>query len=136
RRYPDLTVHRLVDGLASHNGPAAFPGDVELAAAGQHCSRTERRAEQAERELVKIKLLTYMSQRIGDEFEAIITGVQDWGFFCQALEVPAEGLVHVSTLDDDTYSYDATAHQLSGRRSGGQYRLGAKVRVVVAHVDV
>ncbi|HEY2253686.1 MAG TPA: S1 RNA-binding domain-containing protein, partial [Planctomycetaceae bacterium] len=90
----------------------------------------------AERELIKVKLLTYMSHRIGDEFDAVITGVQDWGFFCQAVEIPAEGLVHVSTLDDDNYRYDPAAHLLEGRRAGRQYRMGASVRVVVAHVDV
>lgn len=135
RRYPDLTVHRLIDRLvARQNTP--YPGEAELTVMGEHCSRAERRAEQAERELVKVKLLTYMSHRIGDEFDAIVTGVQDWGFFCQAVEVPAEGLVHVSTLDDDQYYYEAGAHQLTGRRSGRQYRLGARVRVIVAHVDV
>jgi ribonuclease R len=135
RRYPDLTVHRLLDRLAARKD-LPHPGESELLVMGEHCSRTERRAEQAERELVKVKLLTYMSHRIGDEFEAIVTGVQEWGFFCQAIEVPAEGLVHVSTLDDDHYYFEAAAHQLTGRRSGRQYRLGAKVRVVVAHVDV
>ncbi len=135
RRYPDLTIHRLVDRLVAHE-KLPHPGFAELVVAGEHCSRTERRAEQAERELVKVKLLTYMSNRVGDEFEAIVTGVQDWGFFCQAIEVPAEGLVHISTLDDDQYDYDGVAHQLCGRRSGRQIRLGAKVRVVVAHVDV
>ena len=136
RRYPDLTIHRLVDRMAARKTDTPFPGFAELTASGQHCSRTERRSEQAERELIKVKLLTYMSSRIGDEFDAVITGVQDWGFFCQAVEVPAEGLVHVSTLDDDNYKYDAAAHLLEGRRAGRQYRLGASVRVVVAHVDV
>jgi ribonuclease R len=136
RRYPDLTVHRLIDRLVTGNRDKAPTGEVELAAQAEHCSRTERRAEQAERELVKIKLLTYMATRIGDEFEAIITGVQDFGFFCQAIEIPAEGLVHVTTLDDDFYDFDATVHQLVGRRSARQYRLGARVKVVVAHVDV
>jgi ribonuclease R len=135
RRYPDLTVHRLLDRLVTGKDHPRT-GESELFVMGEHCSRTERRAEQAERELVKVKLLTYMSHRIGDEFEAIVTGVQEWGFFCQAVEVPAEGLVHVSTLDDDHYYFEAAAHQLTGRRSGRQYRLGAKVRVVVAHVDV
>lgn len=135
RRYPDLMIHRLVGALANGTLKAA-PGEVELTAAGQHCSRTERRAEQAERELVKVKLLTYMSTRIGEEFEAIITGVQDFGFFAQAVDVPAEGLIHVSTLDDDHYYFEQVAHTLVGRRSGRQFRLGNRVAVIVAHVDV
>jgi ribonuclease R len=136
RRYPDLMIHRLVGALADGALKKPPAGEVALTAAGQHCSRTERRAEQAERELVKVKLLTYMSTRIGEEFEAIITGVQDFGFFAQAVEVPAEGLVHVSTLDDDHYYYEQGAHTLVGRRSGRQFRLGNRVAVVVAHVDV
>src|SRR5258708_16886757 len=84
RWYPDLTIHRLVDRMAAAKKDTPFPGFAELTASGQHCSRTERRSEQAERELIKVKLLTYMSNRIGDEFDAVITGVQDWGFFCQA----------------------------------------------------
>jgi ribonuclease R len=135
RRYPDLTIHRLLDRIIRKDKSLPAPGVVELIVAGEHCSRTERRAEQAERELVKVKLLNYMSSRIGDEIEAIITGVQDWGFFCQGVAIPAEGLVHVSTLDDDYYTYDAPGHLLEGRRSGKQYRLGSRVRVVVAHVD-
>jgi ribonuclease R len=136
RRYPDLTIHRLLDRIVKRDKEVPVPGIVELTVAGEHCSRTERRAEQAERELVKVKLLTHMASRVGDEIEAIITGVQDWGFFCQGVEVPAEGLVHVSTLDDDYYSFEMAHHLLEGRRSGRQYRLGARVRVVVAHVDV
>ncbi|MGQ0635296.1 MAG: ribonuclease R [Planctomycetaceae bacterium] len=136
RRYPDLTVHRLIDRLIAGELHRSPEGPVELAAAAEHCSRTERRAEQAERELVKVKLLTYMSGRIGETYDAVITGVADFGFFCQALEVPAEGLVQVTTLDDDHYYFDQAAHTLVGRRSGRTYRLGDKTRVVVARVDV
>lgn len=136
RRYPDLTIHRLIGVLAKQDSEAAVPGMHELVMAGKHCSQTERRAEQAERELVKVKLLTYMADRVGEEYSAIITGAQEFGFFCQAIEIPAEGLVHVSSLDDDFYYYDQAAHALIGRRSGGQYRLGDEVRVIVARVDV
>jgi ribonuclease R len=101
-----------------------------------HCSTTERRAEQAERELVKIKLLTYLAGRVGDELDAVITGVQDYGFFCQGIDIPAEGLVHSTTFDDDRYDYDAVSHTITGRRGDRRYRLGDKVRVVIAHVNV
>lgn len=136
RRYPDLTVHRLLGELVQKGEIKQHEGMVELTTQGEWCSMTERRAEQAERELVKVKLLTYLVNRIGDEFEAIITGVQDYGFFCQAVEVPAEGLVHASTLDDDFYKFDSKAQTLSGHRHGHEYRLGDRVRVVVARVDV
>jgi ribonuclease R len=136
RRYPDLTVHRLVGEIAAKKKPRRAPKMVELVSLGKHCSATERRAADAERELVKVKLLTYMASRVGEELDAMITGVQDFGIFCQGVEIPAEGLVHVSALSDDYYYYEAVSHSLIGRRSGRQLRLGDKVRVVVAHVDV
>jgi ribonuclease R len=89
----------------------------------------------AERELIKVKLLDYLSQRIGIELEVIITGVADYGFFAQAEELPVEGLVHVSTLTDDYYHFDETSHSLIGRRTHRRYRLGDKVKVNVVRVD-
>jgi ribonuclease R len=134
RRYPDLTVHRLLDRWL-RTGRAG--GNVtELTALGEHCSLTERRADLAERELVKLKLLTYLSERIGMELEVIITGVADYGFFGQAERLPVEGLVHISTLPDDYYYYEEGTHTLIGRRSGRRYRLGDRVRVVVVRVDL
>ncbi len=109
---------------------------TELTALGEHCSKMERRAEMAERELVKLKLLTYLNERVGTEMEAVITGVADYGFFAQAETLPVEGMVHVSTLADDYYYYEEATHSLTGRRSGQRYRLGDKVRVVVARVDL
>lgn len=137
RRYPDLLVHRLLDGLmTARRRHAAGPGPDELQVAGEHCSRTERRAEQAERELIKIKLLTYLSGKIGQNFSAVITGVAEYGFFCLLEEIPAEGLVHLSTLDDDLYDFDRAAQAIVGRRSGRRHQLGEAVEVVVARVDV
>ena len=175
RRYPDLTIHRLIDALVRSASPPGLQTtadsiptdgttpksqsprrrkakeaanttsvskgsdrepDASLVVTAFHCSRTERRAEQAERELVKIKLLTYLAGRVGEEFDAVITGVQEYGFFCQGIEIPAEGLVHSTTLDDDRYDFDAVSHTITARRSGHRYRLGDKVRLIVAHVDV
>jgi ribonuclease R len=136
RRYPDLLIHRLFALLCPHHGKPHHPSFETLKIAGEQTSRTERRAAEAERELIKIKLLTYLSTRIGAKFEAIITGVQDYGFFCQCIEIPAEGLVHVATLPDDFYQYEPTEHALSGRRAGNSYRLGDRVRVVVGRVDI
>ncbi|MGH9675929.1 MAG: ribonuclease R family protein, partial [Candidatus Acidiferrum sp.] len=93
RRYPDLTVHRLLDRWLRTK---KFSGDeAELTVLGEHCSKMERRAEAAERELVKLKLLTYLSERIGLEMGAVITGVADYGFFAMAEKLPVEGLIHV-----------------------------------------
>ncbi|HLN28769.1 MAG TPA: ribonuclease R [Gemmataceae bacterium] len=134
RRYPDLTIHRLL--IRWLRTSRAGSDETELAALGQHCSKTERRAEVAERELIKVKLLNYLSERIGQELEVIITGVADYGFFAQAENLPVDGLVHVSTLDDDYYQYDEASHSLTGKRTRRRYRLGDKVKVQVVRVDV
>jgi ribonuclease R len=134
RRYPDLTVHRLLgQWLRSRR---AGSDDIELAALGEHCSKMERRADLAERELIKEKLLNYLSERVGLELEVVITGVADYGFFGQAEKLPIEGLVHISTLTDDYYYFDEVAHSLLGRRTKKRYRLGDKVKVKVVHVDL
>jgi ribonuclease R len=134
RRYPDLTVHRLLDRWVRHKKAAA---DVdELVVLGDHCSKMERRAETAERELVKLKLLQYLSTRLGEKLDAVITGVADYGFFAQAEQFPAEGLVHISSLTDDFYRHDEEHHALFGQRTKKRYRLGDRVRVVVSRVDV
>ena len=134
RRYPDLQVHRLLDRWIKHGRASA---DVdELTALGDHCSKMERRAEAAERELVKLKILTYLSGRLGEQLDAVITGVADYGFFAQAERFPAEGLVHISSLVDDYYWFDEPSHTLEGKRTRRRFRLGDRVRVEVARVDV
>jgi ribonuclease R len=132
RRYPDLTVHRALDMLARGKRPPA-EGLPQL---GEQCSQLERRAEAAERELVKLKLLNFLATRIGLEMEAVVTGVEPFGLFVQGIELPAEGLVALDSLPDDTYRYDRASHTLSGRRPGHAFRLGDRVRVMVAKVDV
>jgi ribonuclease R len=162
RRYPDLTVHRLLDRLIKSSArlqadgtpyPAPAVGTrsnsarrvskrdkggnlQELIVLGDHCSKMERRAESAERELIKLKLLTYMSTRLGVELDAVITGVADYGFFGQAQTLPVEGLVHISTLPDDYYYYDDASRSLIGQRQKRRYRLGDKVKVKVVRVDL
>jgi ribonuclease R len=134
RRYPDLTIHRLL-GRGLKTGRAGSD-ESELRALGEHCSKTERRAETAERELIKTKLLDYMSKRIGTDLEAIITGVADYGFYAQMEKLPVEGMVHISTLTDDYYYFDEASHSLTGRRTQRRYRLGDKVHVRVVRVDL
>ena len=134
RRYPDLTVHRLLDVIFRGNRPSTDFNQV--ANLGEHCSEQEQRAERAERELTKLKLLGYMSKRIGQRMQAVVTGVEDFGLFAQGLEIPAEGLIHVSSLDNDRYYYDAKTHTLSGHRAGNTFRLGDLLEVEIAHVDL
>ena len=142
RRYPDLTVHRLLDAMLvgkrarQKAGGNACPPVSELVLWGEHCSEREQQAEAAERELTKLKLLSYLSNRIGEEMDAVITGVESFGLFAQGVRLPAEGLIHVDALSDDYYRYDRTTHSLFGYRSGNQFRLGNLVRVAVARVDL
>ena len=127
-------MHRLLDAVLKRKKPRNDFG--ELAVLGEHCSDRERRSEYAERELTRVKLLDYLSTRIGTTMEAVVTGVEEYGLFVQGIDLPAEGLVHVSSLADDFYRYDRRAHSLTGYRSGNQYRLGDPVFVAVARVDV
>ena len=134
RRYPDLTAHRLLDRWLRTG--RAGSDETELAALGDHCSKTERRADIAERELIKTKLLAYMCERLGLELDVVITGVADYGFFAQAEEMPVEGLVHVSTLTEDYFYFDEATHSLIGRRTRRRYRLGDKIKACVVRVDL
>jgi ribonuclease R len=134
RRYPDLTVHRLIDQLNRGKKPEQRMEDLLIS--GDHCSEREQRAAEAERELKKVKLLMYMSDKIGTELDGVITGVENFGLFITGLEIPAEGFVHISSLTDDYYRYDRAGHIIAGHRSGNSYRLGDRVRVAVAAVDV
>jgi len=134
RRYPDLTIHRLVDAFLAGAKPRG--NFDELVVLGEHCSEREQRADAAERELTKVKLLAYLSTRVGEELDAVITGVEPFGCFAQGVDLPAEGLIHVDSLVDDYYRFDRTTHTLAGRRSGNTFRLGDLVRVAVARVDL
>jgi ribonuclease R len=132
RRYPDLQVHRALDALA-RGRRTPEEGLVQL---GQECSDLERRAEAAERELVKLKLLLFLESRTGEEMDAVVTGVEPFGIFVQGLEIPAEGLVPLDSLPDDAWRFDRASHTLTGRRAGNTLRLGDRVRVAVARVDL
>lgn len=137
RRYPDLTVHRLVKaalGTRLHD-----PGIVGLAGKlneiADHCSAQEREAEEAERESVDVKLCELMRGRIGEIFDGTITGVANYGFFVQ-LPNSAEGLVSTRELRDDRYHYDDRLFMLRGRHKGRTFQIGQKVRVALAGVIV
>lgn len=134
RRYPDLQVHRQLTALLEGKKPKS--DHDELLVLAEHCTRTERRAESAERELLKIKLLTYLETRIGETFHAVIIGVEDFGVFCRLVELPAEGLLHVTSLADDYYYLESGTHTLIGRRSGRRYRLGDRLEVRIGRIDV
>ena len=138
RRYPDLVVHRILrKQLAKKIGEKE---KEDLAAAlpeiGLHTSKRERVAMEAEREIVELKKMQYMQDKVGDEFDGIITGVASFGFFVELVEIFVEGMVHISTLKQDFYEYVEKQHALIGERSRTIYRIGDQVRIKVAAVSL
>ncbi|MFZ5817991.1 MAG: ribonuclease R, partial [Bacillota bacterium] len=139
RRYPDLVVHRVLRELFSHK--QGLPGKVKsrlerfMPEAARHCSDRERVAVEAERETVEIKKAEFMSDKVGESFPGIITGVTQWGVYVQ-LANTVEGLVHVSTLTDDYYHFHEEHYALIGERTRRRFRLGDPVVVRVNRVDV
>ena len=138
RRYPDLVVHRRLAELLARRLRQGTERELlaaELEDLAQHCSVTERRAEEAEREVVRWKQVDFMRTRVGEEFAGHVTGVVAFGYFVQLADVFVEGLVHVSDLRDDFYRYDEQAHRLIGERFGRVIRLGDAVRVRVKGIN-
>ncbi len=135
RRYPDLTVHRLLKQYMAKEvtNPPSMPALEKLA---EHCSQRERVAVEAERDHMKMKQLQYLSKRIGQEFDGVISGVLNFGFFVELAESFVDGLVHAGSLKDDYYEYEENNFSLTGRRTRKMYRLGDPVRVKVSSVSI
>jgi ribonuclease R len=138
RRYPDLVVHRALrqarrGGMSDDAREDAVEDLPEVA---RHTSEMERRADDAERELVQWKKVKFMADKVGDEFEAYVTGVAPFGLFVELIEHYVEGLVHVSTMADDYYRFVESAHMLRGENTHKVYRLGDKVKVQVIRVNM
>jgi ribonuclease R len=137
RRYPDLVVHRTL--RESRRGMSAERRDElieDLPEMARHTSERERRANDAERELVQWKKVRFMADKVGDEFEGYITGVTAFGLYIELVEHFVEGMVHVSTMADDYYRFVERAHVLRGENAGRLYRLGDRVSVQVIKVDM
>ena len=138
RRYPDLVVHRLLRAARRNDLTDDRTTDLEdeLPEVARHCSEMERRADDAERELVQWKKVRFMADKIGDEFSGYITGVAPFGLFVELAEHFVEGLVHVSSMADDYYRFLEQTHTLRGENTGKTYRLGDKVEVQLVRVDM
>ena len=136
RRYPDLQIHRIIKDNLRGRMDAKKIAHYEkiLDDVASHSSKTERRAEEAERETDKLKKVEYMSERIGECFEGVISGVTEWGFYVE-LPNTIEGLVHVTSLKDDYYHYDERSYELIGETTNHRYKLGQKVKVMVEATD-
>jgi len=137
RRYPDLVVHRSLRE-SRHGMSKERRTDLteDLPEMGRHTSGRERRATDAERELVQWKKVRFMADKVGDEFTGFVTGVSAFGLHIELVEHFVEGMVHVSTMADDYYRFIEKAHLLRGEKNGRIYRLGDKVAVQVIRVDL
>jgi ribonuclease R len=137
RRYPDLMVHRGIRHVL-HGGDASTFGwsMPTMTALGQQCSFNERRADEATRDAMSWLKCEFMRDKIGEEFDALVTGVVDFGLFVQVVGMQIDGLVHVSALGSDYYSRDKSGYRLVGARSGRVFRLGDHLRVRLINVIV
>ena len=153
RRYPDLLVHRGIRHLIRRSASAKgvlrvkgaesiptkqiFPYDIHaMVVNGEHCSMTERRADEATREVNSWLKCEYLQDHVGDDFNGIISAVTSFGLFVELEDLYIEGLVHVTALPGDYYNFDKSHQRLIGERSGRSFQLGGSVRVQVARVDL
>ena len=138
RRYPDLVVHRTLrefrHGAMNEDRQTELTDDLPEVA--RHTSERERRADDAERELVQWKKVRFMADKVGDEFDGYITGVTAFGLYIELIEHFVEGMVHISTMADDYYRFVERAHVLKGENTAKVYRLGDRVTVQVIKVDM
>jgi len=137
RRYPDLQIHRIIKdylrGRMNDDKKEHYKSILDSVC--EKNSKLERRAEEAERETDKCKKAQYMSERIGEEFEGVISGVTGWGVYVE-LPNTIEGMVHISKIPGDYYIFDENAYEIYGETTGKKFKLGQKVRVVMHDVDM
>jgi ribonuclease R len=160
RRYPDLLVHRAIrhvlrsggavkkggmhrmkralGKLVGGSGPAKtfHYSNADMQTLGERCSQTERRADEATRDVTDWLKCEYMMDKVGESFDGIVTSVLGFGLFVELADIYVEGLVHITSLRNDYYHFDAAKHTLTGEHSRRVYQLGGKVRVRVARVDL
>ncbi len=141
RRYPDLTIHRLIDAfvqgeLATVKGRKKMPDENQLIELGKHCSENDRRAESAERELKLVLTLRILDKRVGDEFEGIVTGVANVGVFVQLDHFLVDGLLRFESMVDDWWEVDSTRGSVIGERTGRRITIGDRLKVIISQVNL
>lgn len=137
RRYPDLLVHRGIRHLLRGGTPKDFSYTAaDMDGLGEHCSMTERRADDATRDVVSWLKAEYMLDKVGECFDGIVSGVTGFGLFVEIIDVYIDGLIHIANLDNDFYHFDPVRHRLTGERGGRVYRIGDRVRVQVTRVSL
>lgn len=136
RRYPDLLVHRGLKLIVNQRPKKEFPYDHKrMETLGAHSSMAERRADEATRDAVAWLKCDFMVDKVGEEYDALITGVTNFGLFVELKDMQIEGLVHVTALENDYYRHDPALQRLVGERSGKVYRLADAIRVRVVRVN-
>jgi ribonuclease R len=136
RRYPDLTVHRILKGQLSGAGKGKGADAIALEEIASRSSSAERRAMEAERDIVNLKKCQYVADKVGETYHGMVTSVQAFGFFVELREIFVEGLVHVSSLEDDFYQYEEDRHRLIGMNRRREFTIGTPVRVIVHKIDL
>ena len=133
RRYPDTMVHRL---LTKYQDGARSANQEKYEELCEHCSDMEQTAQQAERDSIKYKMVEFMTDKIGNEYDAHISGIQSYGIYCEIDDNHCEGMVSMRDLDDDYYDFDERNYCLVGRRHRNKYQLGDSVRIKVARANM
>ena len=133
RRYPDTMVHRL---LTKYQDGARSANQQKYEELCEHCSDMEQTAQQAERDSIKYKMVEFMEDKIGNEYDAHISGIQSYGIYCEIDENHCEGMVSMRDLDDDYYDFDERNYCLVGRRHHHKYQLGDSIRIKVARANL
>jgi ribonuclease R len=134
RRYPDLEIHRLLRGVLEGR-IESLPQETELRAIAEECSQSERHAADAERELVEWKKVKFMTERVGEDFDALIISTAKYGIFVELADLFIEGLVPIDSLPGDQYTYQENVRKIVGRRTRREFSIGDSVRVVLDRVD-
>lgn len=133
RRYPDTMVHRLLTRYQDGGRSASQDKYEELC---EHCSDMEQVAQQAERESIKYKMVEFMADKVGESYDAHISGIQSYGIYCEIDDNHCEGMVPMRDLDDDYYDFDEKNYCLVGRRHHHKYQLGDPIRIKVAKANI
>ncbi len=134
RRYPDLVIHRLLRAVLAGQAEHA-PGETELSGIAEESSQSERRAADAERELVEWKKVRFMAERVGQEFDALVISVTKYGLFVELTELFVEGLIPIDTLPGDQYTYQESVHKIVGKRTRREFAIGDRIRVFLDRID-
>ena len=137
RRYPDLLTHRAIKHLIKGSKPTKFIySDTDMVRFGEHCSHCSRRADDATRDVASWLKCEFMMDKIGEEFDGVVSAVTSFGLFVELDMVYIDGLIHVTSLGDDYYHFDAAKHRLLGERTNKSFRLGDRLRVKVVKVNL